>query len=95
MGNGKIVSIKDIHTAAYLEFKGIELTLCKIGTRVVFSISADDLSYRLLAEFQTNPEVPILEYVNLLRRLRSRMLDVRDGTPNGNGRRYSERVNLQ
>ena len=95
MGNGKTVSLKDIHTAAYLEFNGIELILSKIGTRVVFSIPANDLSYRLLAEFQTNPEVPILDYVNILRRLRSRMLAVRDGLDwnETNGRRINGNLN--
>ncbi|MBP1733333.1 MAG: hypothetical protein H6Q55_3762 [Deltaproteobacteria bacterium] len=89
----EIIGLKDIHAAAYLEYAGIPLTLTRVGTRVVFEVPNDDRSLRLLAEFQCNPAIPIQDYVNVLRRLRGRMLDVRDGRihdgyeeGNGNGK---------
>lgn len=80
MQNDTKIPLYDIHTAAFLEYKGIRLTLIKVGTRVLFEVPADDASYRLLAEFQTNPDTPLLDYVNILKRLRGRMLDARDGS---------------
>jgi hypothetical protein len=47
------------------------------GTSVVFEFEASEAVYQLLREYQSNPSVPILDYVNVLRRLRSRMLSMR------------------
>ncbi len=49
------------------------------GNRVVFEVAADDATYRLLNEYQDNPSVPLLDIVGCLRRVRARMLDLRDG----------------
>ena len=38
MANVKYLPIYDIHTAAYLNYKGILLNLTKEGTRVVFEV---------------------------------------------------------
>ena len=75
----RTLPLYDIHTAAFLEYRGIELTLTKQGTRVVFEVPTTDEAYRALAEYQTNPDIPLLDFVAVLRRLRGRMLDERDG----------------
>jgi hypothetical protein len=67
----------DIHTASYLELKNILAELTLQGTRVVFEFPATEEVYTLLRQYQGNPSVPILDYVNVLRRLRSRMLSMR------------------
>jgi len=73
---GKI-PVFDIHTASYLELKNISPQLTMQGTRVVFEFDPTDEVYKLLREYQSNPSIPILDYVNVLRRLRARMLSMR------------------
>ncbi len=77
MADEKRIPLYEIHTAAWLEFKGIELTLTKQGTRVVFEFNPSEKAYDLLRQYQENPLTPILDYVNVLRRLRARMLSMR------------------
>ena len=78
----------DINASAYLEYKGIQAELTLQGTRVVFEFPATNEVYALLREYQGNPSTPILDYVNVLRRLRARMLELRD---NGKGNAYGNK----
>ena len=71
------IPVFDIHTASYLELKNISPQLTMQGTRVVFEFDPTDEVYKLLREYQSNPSIPILDYVNVLRRLRARMLSMR------------------
>jgi hypothetical protein len=75
-GKAKI-PVFDIHTASYLELNNISPQLTLQGTRVVFEFEPSEALYGLLREYQSNPSVPVLDYVNVLRRLRSRMLSMR------------------
>lgn len=76
----------DIYPAAFLEYNRTQLNLTKQGSRVVFEAPATEETYRLLRKYQENNPVPLLDYIAVLRRLRARMLEVRDG----NGRRERE-----
>lgn len=67
----------DIYQAAYSELKGFPSELVLNGTRVEFNLPACGEVYEILREYQTNPQVPIVDYVNILRRLRARMLSKR------------------
>jgi hypothetical protein len=71
------IPVFDIHTATYLELKGIAPELTLQGTRVVFEFPATDRVYAMLREYQNNPSIPVLNFVNILRRLRSKMLSMR------------------
>jgi hypothetical protein len=71
------IPIFDINTAAYLEMNSIAPELNLQGTRVIFEFPAIDRVFRLLTEYESNPPVPVLDYVNVLRRLRSRMFSMR------------------
>ncbi len=71
------IPLYDIHPVAYVELKGIPSSLTLNGTRVEFNLPAIEEVYALLREYQGNPSIPILDYVNVLRRLRSRMLSKR------------------
>jgi len=71
------IPIWDIHTASFLGLNNISPQLTLQGTRVVFEFDATDEVYKLLRAYQGNPSIPILDYVNILRRLRSRMLSMR------------------
>lgn len=83
MGNDKWLPLYDIHQAAFLEFHHIQLNLTKQGSRVVFEAPATEETYKFLREYQDNNLIPLLDYVAVLRRLRARMLEARDG----NGKR--------
>jgi hypothetical protein len=76
---GKRLPLYDINQAAFLEFKGTSSTLTKQGSRVVFEFPSTAQTYELLREYQDNPSISLLDYVAVLRRLRAKMLEVRDG----------------
>lgn len=71
------IPVLDIHTASFLELNNIPPELTLQGTRVVFNFEPSETLYRLLREYQNNPSIHILDYVNVLRRMRSRMLSMR------------------
>lgn len=71
--------IFDIHQAAYLRLSNINPTLVLSGTRVVFQFDSSREVMKLLNKYNENPYVPLLDFVNNLRRLRSEMLSMRDG----------------
>jgi hypothetical protein len=71
--------IYDIYQASFCEYKGSPPLLTKQGSRVVFEFRATPETYELLREYQGNPLIPLLDFVAVLRRLRGRMLDARDG----------------
>ncbi len=79
MALSKRIPLYDIHQAAFLEFHDVQLNLTKHGTRVVFEAPAIEETYRLLREYQENGPIPLLDFVSVLRRLRARMLEARDG----------------
>jgi hypothetical protein len=94
MANGKFLPLYDIYPAAFLEYHDVQLNLTKQGSRVVFEAPANEETYKLLREYQNNNLIPLLDYVAVLRRLRARMLEARDGnekrvreTGNGQNRR--------
>ncbi len=69
--------IFDINLAAFLDLNDVSPTLTKEGTRVVFEFPSSNRVHALLREYQSNPSVPVLDYANTLRRLRSMMLSMR------------------
>jgi hypothetical protein len=79
MGDGKFLPLFDIYETGFLDYKGIKINFIKDGGRVVFEVPADDETYRLLREYQSDPKVSLLGFVGSLRRVRAKMLDVRDG----------------
>jgi hypothetical protein len=68
----------DIHTSAYLQFKGLNPELKKEGTRVVFCFPNTPETQYLIDDYHNNPIVQLLDYVSHLRRLRSQMLSMRN-----------------
>lgn len=74
----KTLELTDINAAAFLSAQNIPITLITRSGRVFFIAPAEDKTYRELARLQSNPPVPILDFINRLKRLRSQMLDARD-----------------
>lgn len=79
MAPTKRLPLYDIHQVAFLEYKDTPVVLTKQGSRVVFEVPATEKIYKLLREYQSNPSILLLDYVAVLRRLRARMLEARDG----------------
>lgn len=88
MALAKRLPLYDIHQAAFLELKGMSAVLTKQGSRIVFEFPSTSGTYELLRQYQINPPTPLLDYVAVLRRLRARMLEARDG--NGKRERGTE-----
>lgn len=69
-----IIPVFDIHAAAYLELNNTPPTLTLQGTRVIFEFPCTRKVYGLLKDYQENPSIPVLDFVNALRKLRAKML---------------------
>jgi len=69
----------DIHQVSWLDYNHTEVTETERDGRVVFEVPATEKTYQLLQQYQTNPMVPLLDFVRSLRRVRARMLSLRDG----------------
>ena len=82
----RTITLQDIPGAlAFFKFSGINQIALKkeANGRVVGEVLATPEVYRLLAEFQSNPSVPLTEFLACQRRLRGQMLDLRDQRENG------------
>ena len=67
----------DINLSAYLAYRGIEPVLAKENTRVVFCFPNDTLTHQIMAEYNGNPSIPLLDFIGHLRKLRAQMLSMR------------------
>lgn len=88
--DSKTIPITDITGAlSFLHLKGIEEITFKTlpNGRVIGEAPATSDVYRLLAEFQSNPIVPLNEFLSCQRRLRGQMLDLRGGNGRNGYRR--------
>lgn len=77
--NFKKIALLDIYHASYLALHGFTPELTLQGTRVVFEFQAANEVYKLTREYNTNPSVPILDYINNLRRLKAMMFSMKGG----------------
>lgn len=87
MVNQKI-PLYEIHEVAFLSLNNVQVEFEKRGTRVVFLVPSTPETYQLLAEYNENPKINLLDFVGCLRRIRGQMLNVRDS--NGNDKREGE-----
>jgi hypothetical protein len=90
MVNGpRTITLKDIPgVVTFLSWKGISFEFRKDSAgRVVAVVDATPEIYHLMGEFQSNPEVPLTDFLNVQRRIRGQMLDLRDNGNGMNGRR--------
>jgi hypothetical protein len=75
--NTSTLPLHDINLSAFLDYRGIEPVLIKENTRVIFCFPNDKVTHQLMAEYNTNPLIPVLDYVSHLRKLRAQMLSQR------------------
>lgn len=67
----------DIHPAAYLEYRGIPITIENISGRSVFTAPLSGELYQLVSAYNQNDPVPVIDYVGILRSLKARMYAAR------------------
>jgi hypothetical protein len=70
----KKLPIRDINELSYLVYNGVQYETVIFGSRVTWEVLSSDQVYQLLHLYAENPHVKILDYVNVLRRLRSEMI---------------------
>jgi hypothetical protein len=67
----------DINLAAYLDYRGIPISLENLNGRIIFTAPQSDELYKLTSAFNSNDPVPILDFVTTLKILKSRMLSAK------------------
>ncbi|MCX5806587.1 MAG: hypothetical protein NT010_11060 [Proteobacteria bacterium] len=83
----KTFSTLDIYLSSFLFLNGEEPDLTIKNNKVAFNFDANDNVYRLMAEFNTNPEIPCLDLITAIKTLRGKMLSAKESIT-GNGGRY-------
>lgn len=81
----KVFTPLDIYLAGFLTLNGISPKLEIRNTRVVFSFEANDQLYGLLNLFNENTDVPVADFVTMVKSLRGKMLTVKESI-GGNGK---------
>jgi hypothetical protein len=69
----------DIYIAAFLILLGIHPKLELNNGRVVFVFPATDDVYKAIANYNSNVNVPVADFVTAVKSLRGQMLTLRDG----------------
>ena len=69
--------LHDIYAVTFLDYKGHEPVLVREGRRVTFFVPDEPAIYQLLGEFNGNPEIPLLDYLTHLKKIRAQMISVR------------------
>jgi|GEM_PF-619244 len=85
------ISILDLNTAAFLSMHGLEPELSMQGGRVVFNFPANAEFYRLSSLYNDNSQVGCLDFVQSTKKMRGKMLSMKEGsTGNGDRRRLND-----
>lgn len=77
MINGTEFKTKDLYLATYLKYRGIEPVIVKDGARAVFMFQVSDELYKLMTAFNMNDAVPIQDYIDIFKEMRSKMHDIK------------------
>ena len=81
----KIFATLDIYLSGFLTLHGISPTLEVKNGRVVFTFEANDQLYCLMDLFNGNVNVPVADFVTVIKTLRGKMLTAKEGI-DGNGK---------
>jgi hypothetical protein len=84
----RLFTTLDIYLTGFLTLHGISPKLEIKNARVVFTFEANDQLYRLMNLFNSNINVPVADFVTIVKTLRGKMLTVKEGIDaNGKGAR--------
>ncbi len=73
----KTLQILDIWLSSYFSLCGIPPKLELNNGRVVFTFPVTDTLYRLMTEYNSNVDVPVTDFVTIVKTLRGQMLTMR------------------
>jgi len=73
----KALKVLDINQASFFALCGIPPILELINGRVIFNFPVSNKIYRLMDNYNSNVNVPILDFVTTLKSLRGQMLTMR------------------
>lgn len=85
MSEQRLFSTLDIYLAGFLTLQGIPPKLEIKNAKVVFTFEANDELYRLMNLFNGNTNVPVADFVTIVKTLRGKMLTAKEGI-DGNGK---------
>jgi len=69
--------IMDIYLASFLLLHGIQPELTAQGNKIVFQFPVSNKVYKLCSQYNSNQSIPILDFVSVLRRLKSQMINMK------------------
>ncbi len=75
----------DIYLAGFLTLNGLSPKLEVRNARIVFTFEANDQLYRLMNLFNGNVNVPVADFVTIVKTLRGKMLTAKEDI-DGNGK---------
>ena len=75
----RLFTTLDIYLSGFLALHGISPTLETKNRRVVFAFEATDGLYCLMNLFNGNVNVPVADFVTVIKTLRGKMLTVKEG----------------
>ena len=89
MAKTKAFGAMDIYLASFLSLHDQDVTLEMQNGKVVFTLEASDSLYRLMNQFNSNVQIPVLNYTTAIKTLRGKMLS-RKESMNGKGNGYGK-----
>lgn len=94
MAKTKTFSTLDIYLASFLSLHDQDVILELRNGKVVFTLESTDNLYRLMNDFNSNEEIPVLDYTTAIKTLRGKMLTRKESiNGHGNGDRYDTKKN--
>lgn len=81
----RVFTTLDIYLTSFLALNGISPNLEVKNARVVFTFEATDQLYCLMNLFNSNINVPVTDFVTVVKTLRGKMLTAKEGIE-GNGK---------
>ena len=87
MAKTKTFSTLDIYLASFLSLHDQSVILELQNGKVVFTFESTDTLYHLMNDFNSNLEIPVLDYTTKIKSLRGKMLTKKEGM-NGHGNGY-------
>lgn len=92
MVSTKQFSTLDIYLASFLLLHGMTPALETSNGKVIFAFEATDNLYMLMNLFNSNVDVPVADFVTIVKTLRGKMLTAKEGIEgNGKGARHGNR----
>jgi hypothetical protein len=74
----RIFTTLDLYLASFLSLHGIEPKFEFQGSRVVFVFPVSDELYKLSGRFNANANIPVCDFVQKVKELRSQMITIRN-----------------